>query len=233
MDSDLSNVPRSSKLSGDESGASLLEFTLVLPLLLVTTLGLVDLGLLMFASTQADRATQVGARWAATNLPMANGIDGVIAASSGAISGTSCQPDPISGVSACTLRPSYTCSYTGNTGTCLGSNGSSLPIVDSRFFTAAGGTNASLVKTMQAELYSRTLDKLQVDVIYTPLQQGYVGRPKTPMNVTVRLKCVKQELFFIDDLLGLVVPSTACSGLPNPNGFSLNYSSTLPSEDLE
>lgn len=220
-----SSFPKHRDFSANECGASLLEFTLILPLLLVVTLGLVDLGLLMFASTSVDRAAQFGARYVATNLPMADNIDASISAASGAISGTSCVP--VGGVSACASRPTYTCSYSdATTGNCISSDGSpSLPIVAKRF--------NDLVIAMQARLDARTLDKRQVIVTYTPLQHGYVGRPKIPMNVTVTLRCVKQELFFIDDLLGLVIPSTACTGLPNPNGFSLNYSSTLPSEDLE
>ena len=219
-----SNLSKRRQFSANESGASMLEFAVLLPLLLVVSLGLVDLGLVMFASTSVDRATQYGARYVATNAPMANGIDKAISASSGAISGTSCIP--VGGVSACTLNPSYTCSYSSTTtGTCTGSDGTSLTIDSTRF-------NA-LVSAMQTQLDARTLDKRQVIVTYTPLQQGYVGRPKTPMNVKLTLRCVKQELFFIDDLLGWALPTTGCTGLPNPGGFSLNYSSTLPSEDLE
>lgn len=53
----------------DEHGASAAEFALVLPIFLLFLLGLIDVGRYMWAVNEADKATQVGARWAvATDL---------------------------------------------------------------------------------------------------------------------------------------------------------------------
>jgi len=53
----------------DERGASAAEFALILPVFLAFLLGLIDVGRYAWAVSEADKATQVGARWAvATDL---------------------------------------------------------------------------------------------------------------------------------------------------------------------
>lgn len=209
--------------SRDDGGAALIEFTVVFPLLAVVTLGLIDLGYLMFAWSDTNRAAQWGARYVATHDPMALGIAAPIRGTGTYVNGTSC--DAVAGVSPCIQQPTFTCTFNGSTGTCSGSDGSSKAVVPGNF--------SSLVTAIDSQMPSRGLDPRQIVVTYVPLQQGYVGRSVAPMNVTVKLQCIKQELFFVDSLLGLIYPPmTDCPGLPDANGFRLDVSSTLPSEDL-
>ena len=53
------------RLFKDRGGASAAEFALVLPLLLVFLFGIIDAGRLMWMSNQAEKAAQMGARYAA------------------------------------------------------------------------------------------------------------------------------------------------------------------------
>ncbi len=57
----------------DESGLAA-EFALVLPLLLLLILGTIDVGIYAWRVNQAEKATQVGARWAAVTDPLATEI---------------------------------------------------------------------------------------------------------------------------------------------------------------
>ena len=57
------------RLAHARSGATAVEFALVLPLLILFLFGIIDAGRLMWALNSAEKATQMGARWAvATNL---------------------------------------------------------------------------------------------------------------------------------------------------------------------
>lgn len=58
----------------DERGASMAEFALVLPLLLVFLFGIIDGGRLMWTWNQAEKATQVGARVAIVTNVLAPGL---------------------------------------------------------------------------------------------------------------------------------------------------------------
>src|SRR3546814_11895431 len=57
----------------DQRGAAA-EFALVLPLLLIFVLGTIDIGLYAWRINQAEKATQMGARWAVVNEPLENEI---------------------------------------------------------------------------------------------------------------------------------------------------------------
>ena len=52
------------RLGADQRGASAAEFALVLPLLLLFLFGIIDIGRLFYSVNQAEKATQMGARFA-------------------------------------------------------------------------------------------------------------------------------------------------------------------------
>jgi hypothetical protein len=59
----------------DRSAASAAEFALVLPLLLLLLFGIIDGGRWMWTYNRAEKATQMGARFAVVAYPVTDGID--------------------------------------------------------------------------------------------------------------------------------------------------------------
>jgi len=220
------------RLVKDERGATFIEFTVVFPLVAILSLGLVDLGLIMFGWAEGNRATYVGARFAVTHAPVPGGINATIAPSTGATNGMSCF-DPLAantGASSgkCVLPARTVCKATSSSFSSVSCVGGS--------YTASAAAFQAIVREMDAQFYSRNLDPRQVTITYEPLALGYVGRPGgPPMNVTVSLRCIKQEVYFLTGFLGWALPSlpVECSGIDDPSGFLLpTFSTTLPSEDL-
>ena len=62
------------KLQTCERGASAAEFALVLPLLLIFLLGIVDAGRFLWEVNRAEKATQMGARYAVVTSPVSMGL---------------------------------------------------------------------------------------------------------------------------------------------------------------
>lgn len=62
------------KIIQDRSGSSAVEFAIVLPLLLVFLLGLIDAGRWLWTYNRAEKATQMGARFAVVTDPISPGI---------------------------------------------------------------------------------------------------------------------------------------------------------------
>ena len=57
------------------SGATAAEFALVLPLLLMFMLGLIDVGRVMWTMNRAEKATQMGARYAVATAVLPQGLN--------------------------------------------------------------------------------------------------------------------------------------------------------------
>jgi len=57
-------IIRMKSLAGDFQGATSAEFALVLPLLVIFLLGIIDLGRLLYTWNEAEKATQMGVRYA-------------------------------------------------------------------------------------------------------------------------------------------------------------------------
>lgn len=211
------------RLKNDSSGAALLEFTVVFPIVMLIVLGVIDVTLLMIDWSTYNRATYSGARIAAISDPVALGINAVIAGTS---AGDACI-DATTGNSTgnCTARNAATCIATGATsgGSCTGGYGFSNTALD------------TIVAEMR-KVFSN-LDRRQVSVTYTPIMMGYVGRPDGfPMNVTVSIRCVRHQFFFLHTLMKWTMPAapTACSGINVPAGVVMPaFATTLPSEDLQ
>lgn len=63
------------RLLFDRSGASAAEFAMVLPLLIMMLFAIIDGGRLLWTVNRAEKATQMGARFAVVTSPAASGMD--------------------------------------------------------------------------------------------------------------------------------------------------------------
>lgn len=216
-----------------QRGATILEFTVLFPLLVLLTLGLIDLGFLMLTAAEANRATQVGARFAVANPPVAQGVNNPIVGTSGAEPGDPCI-DPRNGTStnACVIPPEYTCSVSAVSGVttrvCKSAAGKTLPFSTEWF--------GKLRDEMAKQFLSRKLDERSIVIKYKPLELGYVGHSDTPMQVTVSLRCLSQPLIFVGGFLRFALPpvSGECAGLRDPISMPLpEFSTSLLGEDMQ
>ncbi|AMK22815.1 MULTISPECIES: TadE/TadG family type IV pilus assembly protein [unclassified Sphingobium] len=159
----------------DSRASSAAEFALVLPLLLIFLLGIFDVGRLMWTWNRAEKATQMGVRYAVATDPVATGIatysfaTGASSIAQGASIGTS-------------YFSSMTCTST-TCGSCSGSACNSLITP----YNSTAFTN--IVNRMRAFLPE--LGATNVEVQYSNSGIGYSGDPNGPdiaPLVTVRVK---------------------------------------------
>ena len=106
----------------DQRGASAAEFALVLPLLLIVLFGSIDIGRYGWNLSQAQKATQVGARWAAATDMIPSDLYTYSFATSGGVSqGTTVSATAFPGVvcteAGCNCAAGGTCNFgmTANT----------------------------------------------------------------------------------------------------------------------
>jgi len=156
----------------DEKGSAA-EFALVVPLLMLLMFGTIDVGIYAWRINQAEKATQIGARWAAVTPPLATEIASTSYVNQ-TVGGVLVEQGDRIPVSALGL---ITCTSSGCscTGTCPGST------FDSTAF-------ASLSARMQ-QIYPPITDA-NIQVEYRGSGLGYAGDPNGPdiaPLITVRL----------------------------------------------
>lgn len=156
----------------DQKGASAAEFALVLPIMLVFLFGIMDAGYYAWTINRAEKATQMGARWAvATNLVPAN-----LATYSFAIDGGIAQGAMVPETSF----PPFSCTSAGCTQ--WGFNATAF---------------ADIVEHMQRFYPEIEADKVRIDYSWSGL--GYAGDPNGPdvaPIVTVRLVDLEHRPLF-------------------------------------
>ena len=157
----------------DQRGASAAEFALVLPLLLLLLFGMIDAGRFMWEYNRAEKATQMGARYAVVTNPVAPGL----ASYSFAVSGGVIAGDPV----PVALFDHAVCDDT-DCAPCVGGAVCGSIGYDPQAF-------ANLVARMSA-MYP-PIDAANVEIKYRNVGLGYAGDPNGPdvaPLVTVSLK---------------------------------------------
>ena len=150
----------------DCSASSAAEFAMVLPLMLLFIFGIIDVGRLMWQWNEAEKATQMGVRFAVVTTPVATGLAEFDFTT---ISGVQ-QGAPIGS----TLFPGVSCTGTAiaATCTCKAANTCSFPA------TANGPAFNNIVTRMT--LIDAQIAPANVVVDYDHAGLGFAGNPYGP-----------------------------------------------------
>lgn len=158
-------MPALNSFLRDRRASSAAEFALVLPLLIIFLFGIIDVGRLMWTWNRAEKATQIGVRYAVATDPVATGL-----ATYSFATGTTAVPQGNA------VDASYFSSMTCDSTTC---NSASAPCV--------GSACASLITPYNSTAFTNIVDRMQsflpelasanVLVQYQNAGLGYAGDP--------------------------------------------------------
>ena len=147
-------------ISSDQSGSSAAEFALVLPLLMLLMFGVIDAGRWIWTYNQAEKATQMGARFAVVASPPSAGLTSSYVGVGGLTQGDVIPPSAF-GKITCT-DASCTCTTTP------------CP-------TLGTFTQANFRKTVdRMKMFLPSLQYSNVKIEYSSSGLGYAGSPVLP-----------------------------------------------------
>ena len=189
----------------DESGASLVEFALVITLFLFLLLGIIDFGRIGHAWVGANKATQLAARIAAVRPPACPGVPSLN------VRGSAGSP------------PAFGALCRAGSGVCA------VPVTATCAGTAANPTALEIFTAVRPLIPAgTTIGQMRYSYSFDP-NLGFLGGPYVPM-VTVEFTSV--DFTFISQLGAFV---TALTGQRSSLGTPLRLpgmSVSLPGEDL-
>lgn len=166
----------------DTAGASLVEATLILPILLVMTFGLMEFGHALWQYNAAEKATAEAARFVATRGPVVTfASDRDCFVTSSAPAGTLCAN--VAGATGWKGTWSGKCAGTGAGATC-----------QQAMMDQVVGRVRAIAPFVQPE---------NVQVELSGSNFGFVGRGRPVPNVTVRLVNMTYNFVAMDKLLGI------------------------------
>lgn len=182
------------RFRGDQSGATMVEMAIAMPLLLTLLLGFVDFGYAFYQWNAGNKAVQAGARLAQISAPIASGL--LLDAKTPSDSLDVGKAVPANTYSyVCTASAAGVVSCTCGTGaTCQ-----NLTVNQAAFdFIFSGSSNRPGMLT-----FLPTLLKSEVQIQYQASGLGYWTRPKGPVP-TITVSIVKHpfQFFFLAGFLG-------------------------------
>jgi Flp pilus assembly protein TadG len=150
------------RLLRSENAASAAEFALVLPLLLLLLFGIIDAGRFMWEYNRAEKATQMGARYAVVTDPVLNGLYTYSFSISGGVTQGSPVPTTSFDTATCTTGA---CTCTPGGGFCTATS-----------YNAAAFTN---LVTRMNQMYPQ-IAAANVQIQYKNVGLGFAGDPDGP-----------------------------------------------------
>ncbi len=193
-----------------ESGAALLEFTVVVMVFLLVLFGTVEFSYLFYQWNAATKAVQFGARLAAVSPPVSSDLSALTGMEGGTLPGGAMEP--------------FNRACVGATGVCSGGTYSATAmqtLVYGRGNTVCVNPPQSQLTIGMCNLFWRiTPQNVTVSYNYTGL--GYAGRPGGPVpTITVELSGLTFQYIFLNGL----VPGLSSKSLPG-------FRTTMTGEDL-
>ena len=202
-----------SRLVRDRHGASAAEFALVLPLLLIFLLGMIDVGRLMWTWNRAEKATQMGVRYAVATDMIPNGLASYSFVVSGGLSQGDAIPESSFGGASCYLNAGAV--------QCDCKSGATCPATLVSDSANALTAFNNVVARMQLVSSQITAASVQIDYDYSGL--GYAGDPNgSDVSPLVRVSIRPNTLNFRPILFSLFKSAT----IPLPS-----FSAALTMED--
>jgi hypothetical protein len=170
-------MSRTSSFIRDTRAATSAEFALISPLMVMILLGIIDVGRYAWELNQAEKATQIGARWSVATDMVASGLRDYSFAVSGGISQGTVVPQ--------SAFPGVTCQSDGTAATCNCSEGGNCAFP----LTANNTAFTNLVNKMSSIKSGITAQDVVIDYSWSGL--GFSGDPNGPdvaPILTIRLK---------------------------------------------
>lgn len=175
----------------DERATSAVEFALVVPLMLLFLLGIIDVGRFIWNLNQAEKATQIGARWAVVTDMIPSGLAGYSFATSGGVAQGTVVPK--------SEFPGITCNSTG----CTCKSGGSCD-----FGTGRNADAFNRLVGRMNQIYGG-IGSANVTVEYDWSGLGYAGDPSGPdvaPLVTVRTTGLQFRPTFLASIFDFGLP---------------------------
>jgi Flp pilus assembly protein TadG len=216
----------------DSNGASLVEFTLVFPVVMLVALGSVDVVYMLFQWGEANKAAYVGARQAVILDPVATGVTNLTYSTAGTQLGQPCFVPGTGAANTTSNCPAVNtvCTPATTSGSCT--NGFT--------WNETAFTNPSATVEWRKGIFDKMravfprLQRWNVQISYATTGLGFVGRPNgLPMNVTVSIRCMTYPFYFLGALMNwaFAAPAGCPAGTPAGPGIS-TFATTLTSEDM-
>ncbi|WP_363825387.1 TadE/TadG family type IV pilus assembly protein [Sphingobium sp. LMC3-1-1.1] len=151
----------------DRRASSAAEFAMVLPLLLILLLGVIDVGRLMWTWNRAEKATQMGVRYAVATDMVPNGLAAYSFVVSGGLTQGDAIPQSAFGGASCLVNAGAVSCSCKSGGTCPS------PLVSNSANALTAFNN--IVNRMQLFMPEIASGNVTVDYDYSGL--GYAGDP--------------------------------------------------------
>lgn len=197
----------------DDSGAVLVEVTIVMTIMLVFILGSIEFLFALYQWNAATKAVQVGARIAAVSDPVAAGLNNLsLAVVSGIVPPGSAMPD--FRITCDGAAETCTCDTVG---TCPGVGGYDRAAMSTIVFGRGSSScfdAASIREAGMCDIFPR-IRPSNVVIVYAQTGLGYAGRPGGPApTITISLKDLAFQFFFLGGLRGfkdIAIPALTTS----------------------
>ena len=205
------------RLAQDQRGAAAVEVAIVFGVLLVLTISLIEFALALWQWNSAEKATQLGVRYAVESDPVATAFTSYSGIDAGFEPGQSLDTGNVAAFTVRCTSSGCTCVPSGSCPTEFGNN----PTDDPAAFTAIVDKTRGIFPRIQPE---------NVVVKYSHVGMGFAGRLGADLVpiVTVELQGLTFD-FLLLSFLGpmLYGATTVPTGIPMPT-----FAATLTGEDL-